>query len=86
MSKTLLELVSIKRECGLSLKRFVFVFPSGIYIKYKQLLAKDKLIFRRLSKVSTEEFRLESLSMVNSNDIQLRVNIDASSLFRGVEH
>ena len=58
--------MTIKRECGLSLKRFVLVFPSGIYTKYKQLLAKDKLIFRRLSKVSTEEFRVGSLSMVNS--------------------
>lgn len=55
--------MSIKRECGLSLKRCVLVFPSGIYTKYKQLLAKDKLIFRRLSKVSTKEFRLESPSV-----------------------
>lgn len=57
--------MSIKHECGVSLKRFVLVFPSGIYTKYKQLLAKDKLIFRRLSKVSTEEFRFGSLNMVN---------------------
>ena len=53
------------REFGLSLKRFVFVFPLGIYTKYKQLLAKDKLIFRRLSKVSTKEMRLGRLSMFN---------------------
>ena len=28
-----------------------FYFASGIYTKYKQFLSKDKLIFRRLSKV-----------------------------------
>ena len=68
--------MSIRRECGLLLKRFVFVFPSGIYTKYKQLLAKDKLIFRRLSKVSTEEFRLGSLSMVNSNPPPPKKNVN----------
>ena len=67
--------MSIKRECGQSLKSFVLVFPSGIYTKYKQLLAKDKLIFRRLSKVSTEEFRLGRLNMVNLKPQKMRVSI-----------
>ena len=56
------------RVDNFKISTFLSCFLAGIYTKYKQLLAKDKLIFRRLSKVSAKLRSIVDLSVSCNRD------------------